>query len=70
MYKGRTRFEPFPEQNAYFKDSNRIKIGVVTSITRTHVVLWRSYIHILPPKQLKNKTFFTADVEALLYAPA
>lgn len=43
---------------------------IVKSMTRIHVVLWRSYVHILPPKQLKDKTFFTADVEeALLYAP-
>ena len=40
-----------------------------TSMTRIHVVLWRSYVHILPPKQLKNKTLLIADVEALLYAP-
>ena len=43
---------------------------IVKSMTRIHVVLWRSYAHILTPKQLKDKTFFTADVEeALLYAP-
>lgn len=59
---------------AYSKDSNGIKIGVVPSHRKkydknTRGALEKLRTH-LPPKQLKDKTFFTADVEeALLYAP-